>query len=52
MVSHWWTTRDVSTSQDGTGCFYLAQVTESKEASKWSRRVVLDPGISELPLFC
>jgi hypothetical protein len=51
MVSHWPTTRDVSTTQDGTGCFYLAQVTEPKEASKRSRRVPSDPRISKAFLF-
>jgi hypothetical protein len=46
MVSHWRTARDVSITQDGIGCCYLAQVTDSKESSKWSRPVLLNPGIS------
>jgi hypothetical protein len=39
MVSHWRMARDVSTTQDGTACCYLAQVSESRETSKWPRPV-------------
>jgi hypothetical protein len=42
MVFHWRTARDVSISQDGYACCYLAEVSESKRrASDRVRRCVV-----------